>query len=84
MFSFHGSKSNTILRIFLTISAKFNIKKVYFLTETFEMMQQCMQTIQYLKPVIMYILSKLMNLLICILFIMNESWLDVTKNQRTL
>lgn len=73
-----------MLRIFLTISAKFNIKKVYFLTETFEMMQQCMQTIQYLKPVIMYILSKLMNLLICILFIMNESWVDVTKNQRTL
>lgn len=34
--------------------------------ETFEMMQQCMQTIQYLKPVIMYKLSKLMNLLICI------------------
>lgn len=52
--------------------------------ETFEMMQQYMQTIQYLKPVIMYILSKLMNLLIFILFIMNESWLDVTKNQRTL
>lgn len=30
MFSFHGSKSNTILRIFLTISAKFNIKKSIF------------------------------------------------------
>lgn len=30
------------------------------------MMQQYMQTIQYLKPVIMYKLSKLMNLLIFI------------------
>lgn len=30
MFSFHGSKSNTMLRIFLTISAKFNIKKSIF------------------------------------------------------
>lgn len=34
--------------------------------ETFEMMQQYIQTIQYLKPVIMYILSKLMNLFIFI------------------
>lgn len=30
MFSFHGSKSNTILRIFLLILAKFNIKKSIF------------------------------------------------------
>lgn len=41
------------------------------------------QTIQYLIPFIMYKLSKLLNLLIFILFIMNESCLDVTENQRT-
>ena len=46
-------------------------------------MMPYIQTIQYLIPFIMYKLSKLLNLLIFILFIMNESCLDVTENQRT-
>ena len=47
------------------------------------MMQRHIQTIQYLQPIIMYKLSKLMNLLIFILFIMNESCLEKTWNQKS-